>query len=231
MRLNRYLARAGIASRRAADELIKDGRVSVNGVPGELGTFVAASDVVEVDGVEVGKQRLAHVLLHKPLGVVTTARDPQGRPTVVDLVGHDVRVVPVGRLDIDTTGALVLTNDGDLAHRLAHPRYGVEKTYVADVAGAPSDDALRRLAAGVELEDGRTAPARICRLGRSRLELVLHEGRNRQVRRMCEAVGHPVRRLHRSGYAGLDLLGVEAGSWRELTPAEVERLRSLVGLG
>jgi pseudouridine synthase len=231
MRLNRYLARAGIASRRAADELIKDGRVSVNGVPGELGTFVAASDVVEVDGVEVGKQRLAHVLLHKPLGVVTTARDPQGRPTVVDLVGHDARVVPVGRLDIDTTGALVLTNDGDLAHRLAHPRYGVEKTYVADVAGAPSDDTLRRLAAGVELEDGRTAPARICRLGRSRLELVLHEGRNRQVRRMCEAVGHPVRRLHRSGYAGLDLLGVEAGSWRELTPAEVERLRSLVGLG
>jgi pseudouridine synthase len=231
MRLNRYLARAGIASRRAADELIKDGRVRVNGVPGELGTFVAASDVVEVDGVEVGKQRLAHVLLHKPLGVVTTARDPQGRPTVVDLVGHDARVVPVGRLDIDTTGALVLTNDGDLAHRLAHPRYGVEKTYVADVAGAPSDDTLRRLAAGVELEDGRTAPARICRLGRSRLELVLHEGRNRQVRRMCEAVGHPVRRLHRSGYAGLDLLGVEAGSWRELTPAEVERLRSLVGLG
>jgi pseudouridine synthase len=231
MRLNRYLARAGIASRRAADELIKDGRVSVNGVPGELGTFVAASDVVEVDGVEVGKQRLAHVLLHKPLGVVTTARDPQGRPTVVDLVGHDARVVPVGRLDIDTTGALVLTNDGDLAHRLAHPRYGVEKTYVADVAGAPSDDTLRRLAAGVELEDGRTAPARICRLGRSRLELVLHEGRNRQVRRMCEAVGHPVRRLHRSGYAGLDLLSVEAGSWRELTPAEVERLRSLVGLG
>ena len=231
MRLNRYLARAGIASRRAADELIKDGRVSVNGVLGELGTFVAASDVVEVDGVEVGKQRLAHVLLHKPLGVVTTARDPQGRPTVVDLVGHDARVVPVGRLDIDTTGALVLTNDGDLAHRLAHPRYGVEKTYVADVAGAPSDDTLRRLAAGVELEDGRTAPARICRLGRSRLELVLHEGRNRQVRRMCEAVGHPVRRLHRSGYAGLDLLGVEAGSWRELTPADVERLRSLVGLG
>jgi pseudouridine synthase len=184
-----------------------------------------------VDGVEVGKQRLAHVLLHKPLGVVTTARDPQGRPTVVDLVGHDARVVPVGRLDIDTTGALVLTNDGDLAHRLAHPRYDVEKTYVADVAGAPSDDTLCRLAAGLELEDGKTAPARIRRLGRSRLELVLHEGRNRQVRRMCEAVGHPVRRLHRSGYAGLDLLGVEAGSWRELTPDEVERLRNLVGLG
>ena len=171
------------------------------------------------------------MLLHKPLGVVTTARDPQGRPTVVDLVGHDARVVPVGRLDIDTTGALVLTNDGDLAHRLAHPRYGVEKIYVADVAGSSERRHASPARRGVELEDGRTAPARVRRLGRSRLELVLHEGRNRQVRRMCEAVGHPVRRLHRSGYAGLDLLGVEAGSWRELTPAEVERLRSLVGLG
>ena len=135
MRLNRYLARAGVASRRASDELIKAGRVSVNGRPGELNTFVAARDVVEVDGERVGKQELAHVLLHKPLGVVTTASDPDGRPTVVDLVGHESRVVPVGRLDIDTSGVLLLTNDGDLAHRLAHPRYGVEKTYVADVEG------------------------------------------------------------------------------------------------
>ena len=135
MRLNRYLARAGVASRRAADDLIKAGRVSVNGQRGELNTFVAARDVVEVDGEPVGKQELAHVLLHKPLGVVTTASDPAGRPTVVDLVGHDARVVPVGRLDIDTSGVLLLTNDGDLAHRLAHPRYGVEKTYVADVEG------------------------------------------------------------------------------------------------
>lgn len=230
MRLNRYLARAGVASRRGADELIKAGRVRVNGAVGELNTFVLSGDLVEVDGAEVGKQRLAHVLLHKPLGVVTTASDPQGRPTVVDLVGHEARVVPVGRLDIDTSGALLLTNDGDLAHRLAHPRYGVEKTYVADVEGEPSDETIRRLFEGIELEDGPTAPARVRRLGRSRLELVLHEGRNRQVRRMCEAVGHPVRRLRRTGYAGLDLQGVPTGECRELTRDEIDALRRLVGL-
>jgi pseudouridine synthase len=230
VRLNRYLARAGVASRRGADELIKAGRVRVNGAPGELNTFVRSSDVVEVDGVSVGKQALAHVLLHKPLGVVTTASDPQGRPTVVDLVGHESRVVPVGRLDIDTSGVLLLTNDGDLAHRLAHPRYLVEKTYVADVEGEPSDDAIRRLAEGVELDDGVTAPARVRRLGRSRLELVLHEGRNRQVRRMCEAAGHPVRRLRRTAYAGLDVRGVAPGEWRPLDRHEVDALRRLVGL-
>jgi pseudouridine synthase len=178
----------------------------------------------------VATQRLAHVLLHKPAGVVTTARDPLGRPTVVDLVGLDARVVPVGRLDIETTGALLLTNEGMLAHRLAHPRYLVEKTYVADVAGQPDDDVVAALARGIELEDGRTAPASVRRLGRSRLELVLHEGRNRQVRRMCEAVGHPVRRLHRPAYAGLHVRGLEPGQWRELTRPEVAALRRLVGL-
>ncbi|HEU0337478.1 MAG TPA: pseudouridine synthase [Gaiellaceae bacterium] len=225
MRLNAFLARAGVASRRGADELIKAGRVRVNGEPGRLDTYVEARDVVEVDGRRVAGQELAHVLLHKPRGVVTTARDPQGRPTVVGLVGHPLRIVPVGRLDVATTGALLLTNDGPLAHRLAHPRYGVEKTYVADVEGRPSDAALDALAAGVELEDGRTAPARIRRLGHSRVELVLHEGRNRQVRRMLEAVGHPVRRLHRSAYAGLTLAGLAPGGWRELTDAEVAALR------
>jgi pseudouridine synthase len=178
----------------------------------------------------VAKQRLAHVLLHKPAGVVTTARDPQGRPTVVGLVGHQTRIVPVGRLDADTTGALLLTNDGQLAHRLAHPRYEVEKVYVADVEGEPSEVVLRVLANGVELEDGRTAPARVRRLATSRVELVLHEGRNRQVRRMCEAVGHPVRRLHRSRYAGLTLGRMRPGEWRELTADEVAALRRLVGL-
>ena len=225
MRLNAYLARAGVASRRRADELIKAGRVRVNGEPGELNTFVTPSDVVELDGERVAAQRLAYVLLHKPAGVVTTARDPHGRPTVVDLVEHDARVVPVGRLDADTTGALLLTNDGPLAHRLAHPRYGVEKVYEVDVEGEPSDDALRRLADGVELEDGLTAPAKARRLAPGRIELTLHEGRKHQVKRMSEAVGHPVRRLHRSRYAGLHIDGLEPGRWRELSGDEVDRLR------
>ncbi len=225
MRLNAYLARAGVASRRGADELIKAWRVRVNGAPGQLNTFVEPGDVVEVDGRAVTAQPLAYVLLHKPAGVVTTARDPQGRPTVLGLVRHPARVVPVGRLDADTTGALVLTNDGRLAHRLAHPRYGVEKVYEAEVEVDPSPEALRRLADGVELDDGPTALARVRRLGGGRIELALHEGRNRQVRRMCEAVGHPVQRLHRSRYAGLDLSGLAPGAWRELTPAEVARLR------
>jgi 23S rRNA pseudouridine2605 synthase len=224
MRLNAFLARAGVASRRGADELIKAGRVTVNDVPGELNTVVGARDRVAVDGRPVARQRLAYVLLHKPAGVVTTASDPHGRPTVVELVPGEPRVVPVGRLDVDTTGALLLTNDGPLAHRLAHPRYGVEKVYDVDVEGEPDDDALRRLEEGVELEDGRTAPARARRLGRSRLELVLHEGRKHQVKRMCEAIGHPVRRLHRSRYADLALDGLAPGAWRELTRAEVESL-------
>ena len=225
MRLNAYLSRAGVASRRKADELIKAGRVRVNGEPGELNMFVAAGDVVEVDGEPVAKQRLAHVLLHKPRGVVTTASDPQGRPTVVGLVAHEVKVVPVGRLDAETTGALLLTNDGPLAHRLAHPRYGVEKVYEVETWREPDDEALRRLAEGVELEDGPTAPARVRRLGAARFELVLHEGRNRQVRRMVQAVGHRVRHLHRSVYAGLTLDGLAPGEWRELTPDELALIR------
>jgi pseudouridine synthase len=227
MRLNAFLGRAGVASRRKADELIVAGRVTVNGDPGQLNTFVSANDVVRVDGRAVTKQQLAYVLLHKPAGVVTTARDPGGRPTVVDLVGHDVRVVPVGRLDADTTGALLLTNDGALAHRLAHPRYEVDKVYDVEVEGAPSDAALRRLAEGVELDDGRTAPAEVRRLGPSRIELTVHEGRKHQVKRMCEAVGHPVGRLHRSRYATLTLDGLDPGEWRELTADEVRALREL----
>jgi 23S rRNA pseudouridine2605 synthase len=226
MRLNAFLARAGVASRRRADELIKAGRVTVNGEPGQLNSVVGARDRVEVDGLEVARQRLAYVLLHKPAGVVTTVRDPQGRPTVVALLPADPRVVPVGRLDADTTGALLLTNDGQLAHRLAHPRYGVEKTYVAQVEGEPDEDALRRLSDGVELEDGRTAPARARRLGPGRVELVLHEGRKHQVKRMLAAVGHPVTRLHRSAYAELTLEGLEPGAWRELTDREVGQLRT-----
>jgi 23S rRNA pseudouridine2605 synthase len=226
VRLNAYLARAGVASRRGADELIKAGRVLVNGEAGALNTFVETGDAVELDGRPVMPQALAYVLLHKPAGVVTTARDPQGRPTVVGLVEHPSRVVPVGRLDADTTGALLLTNDGPLAHRLAHPRYEVEKVYEADVEGRPDDDALRRLEEGVELDDGRTAPARARRLGPSRVELTIHEGRKHQVKLMLAAVGHPVLRLHRSRYAGLTVAGLGPGESRELTGAEVEMLRS-----
>ena len=230
MRLNAYLARAGVASRRKADELIKAGRVTVNGEPGQLNTFVGKHDRVELDGRPLERQALAYVLLHKPAGVVTTASDPHGRLTVVDLVAdYAVRVVPIGRLDADTTGALLLTNDGELAHRLAHPRYEVEKVYEAEVEGEPSDEALRQLEQGIELDDGRTAPGHAKRLAPSRIELSIHEGRKHQVKRMLEAVGHPVTRLHRSRYAGLTLKGLGPGDSRELTGAEVERLRSGYG--
>ena len=227
MRLNAYLARAGVASRRKADDLIKAGRVTVNGEPGQLNTFVESRDRVELDGRPLTKQRLAYVLLHKPRDVVTTARDPQRRPTVVDLVAHhEARLVPVGRLDADTTGALLLTNDGELAHRLGHPRYEVEKVYEAEVEGEPSDEALRRLDAGIDLDDGPTAPAKATRLAPNKLKLAIHEGRKHQVKRMLSAVGHPVVHLHRSRYAGLTLEGLEPGAWRELEPSEVDQLRT-----
>jgi 23S rRNA pseudouridine2605 synthase len=225
VRLNAFLARAGVASRRGADDLIKAGRVRVNGEPGQLNTFVQARDRVELDGQPVERQPLAYVLLHKPAGTVTTARDPQGRRTVVDFVDHPARVVPVGRLDADTTGALLLTNDGELAHHLAHPRYEVEKVYEAEVEGEPDDEALDRLRVGLELDDGPTAPAQARRLGPTSVEVSIHEGRKHQVKRMLAAVGHPVTRLHRSRYAGLTLDGLEPGAWRELEQPEVERLR------
>ena len=212
MRLNAYLARAGVASRRGADELIKAGRVTVNGEAGQLNTFVESRDRVQVNGHLVELQPLAYVLLHKPAGVVTTAHDPQGRRTVVDLVEHPARVVPVGRLDADTTGALLLTNDGELAHRLAHPRYEVEKVYEAEVEGEPSDEALEQLRSGIELDDGPTAPAQARGSARARVELSLHEGRKHQVKRMLAAVGHPVTSLHRSRYAGLTPEGLGPAS-------------------
>jgi 23S rRNA pseudouridine2605 synthase len=229
MRLNAWLGRAGVASRRKADELIKAGRVTVGGAPGELNTFVGAHDVVRLDGRELALERLAYVLLHKPAGVVTTASDPRGRPTVVGLVDLPERVVPVGRLDADTTGAILLTNDGGLAHRLAHPRYGVHKAYHVEVEGEPTDEALAQLAAGIELDDGPTAPARVRRLGPGRIELALHEGRKHQVKRMCAAVGHPVLRLHRARYGPLTVDGLERGCWRELNADEVAALREAAG--
>ncbi len=225
MRLNAWLARAGVASRRKADELIKDGRVTVNGEVGQLNTFVQATDEVSLDGRPLAKQPLAYVLLYKPVGAVTTASDPQGRRTVLDLVGHPSRVVPVGRLDADTTGALLLTNDGELSHRLAHPRYEVDKVYEVETWTQPSAVDLDRLRNGVELDDGPSRPAEVRRLDGARIELTIHEGRNRQVKRMFEAIGHRVRSLHRSRYGPLTLAGLEPGGWRELEPAEVESLR------
>jgi pseudouridine synthase len=228
VRLNAFIARAGVSSRRKADDLIKAGRVTVNGEPGQLNTFVGADDDVRLDGKPLTKQRVAYVLLNKPAGVVTTARDPQGRRTVVDMVSHPARVVPVGRLDAETTGALLLTNDGDLAHRLAHPRYEVDKVYEVECWSQPTDGDLQWLREGVELDDGPTSPAEVRRLDGAHIELILHEGRNRQVRRMFEAVGHRVKRLHRSRYGPLTLEGLEPGAWRELEASEVERLRSTV---
>jgi len=226
VRLNRYLAAAGLGSRRAVEQLIAAGRVEVNGEPAGLATRVDPGDDVRVDGLPVTAEPLRYVLLHKPAGVVTTSRDPQGRPTVVDLVPSAVRLFAVGRLDAETTGALILTNDGALAQRLAHPRHGVEKVYLATVQGTPGPAIARRLAAGVELEDGRTAPARVTIVRPGVLEIALHEGRNRQVRRMCEAVGHPVVALHRSGYAGLTADDLAAGAHRDLTAAEVAALQA-----
>jgi 23S rRNA pseudouridine2605 synthase len=226
MRLNAWLARAGVASRRKSDELIKAGRVTVNGEPGQLNTFVQRTDDVRLDGRSLAKQHLAYVLLHKPAATVTTASDPQGRATVVDLVDLPTRVVPVGRLDADTTGALLLTNDGELAHRLAHPRYEIDKVYEVETWQQPTPAQLDALRSGVALDDGPTAPAAVRRLDGARIELTIHEGRNRQVRRMLEAVGHRVRRLHRSRYAHLTLEGLEPGAWRLLEPFEVERLRA-----
>ena len=226
MRLNAYLARAGVASRRGADELIKAGRVRVNGEPGQLNTFVAGSDRVEVDGRQVAKQRLAHLLLHKPAGVVTTASDPQGRPTVVDLVAERAARRPgrPARRRHDRRAA------ADERRRARAPARAPALRRREDLRrrGRGHADARRRsraLEQGVELDDGRTAPAKARRLGPNTVELTIHEGRNRQVKRMFDAVGHPVARLHRSVYAGLTLEGLEPGAWRELEPSEVERLR------
>jgi 23S rRNA pseudouridine2605 synthase len=233
-RLQKILAQAGLGSRRASEELIAAGRVRVNGEVATLGTRAdPETDVIEVDGAVVGvRQGLVHYLLNKPAGVVTTARDPQGRPAVVDLVPAEPRVYPVGRLDADTEGLLLLTNDGELAHRLTHPSFGVDKEYLAGVAGTPSRGAVRRLREGVELDDGPTAPAKVSLVDEHTLRITIHEGRNRQVRRMCEAVGHPVQRLVRVRIGPLADRRLAPGAWRPLTQAEVRDLeRAAAGGG
>jgi 23S rRNA pseudouridine2605 synthase len=229
-RLQKVLARCEVGSRRACEELIRAGRVRVNGVVAELGARVdPEADLVEVDGVAIGiRPGLVHYLLNKPAGVLTTASDPFGRPTVLDLVPDRPRVVPVGRLDLETEGLLILTNDGELTQRLTHPSFGIEKEYLAHVEGTPSRGALRRLREGVELEDGVTAPAKVSLLGPGLVRLTIHEGRNRQVRRMCAAVGHPVRRLARVRIGPLRDSHLAPGEWRPLTVAEVRSLEAAV---
>lgn len=226
VRLQKVLAQAGLGSRRVCEDLIDRGRVKVNGERADLGRRVDPEhDVVEVDGAQIGvKAGLVHYLLNKPAGVVTTASDPQGRPTVVELVPDDPRVFPVGRLDVDSEGLLLLTNDGDLTHRLTHPSFGVEKEYLVAVQGEPHRGALRRLREGIELEDGMTAPAKVASMGDSLLRITIHEGRNRQVRRMCEAIGHPVLRLVRSRIGPLTDRTLAPGAWRALTQDEVRGL-------
>ncbi len=228
MRLAKYLALAGVASRRASEEIVRSGRVTVGGVAVcDPARDVVPDDTVALDGIPVHpvSERVVYAL-HKPPGVVSTARDPQGRPTVVGLLPDHRRLYPVGRLDADSTGLILLTNDGDLAHRLIHPRFEVPKTYRAQVANPPvRASAVRALRAGVELEDGPTAPARVRRLGAGALEITIHEGRKRQVRRMCEAVGHPVRSLQRTAFGPLTLGSLPAGRWRRLSEAEVATLR------
>ena len=235
-RLQKVLAQAGLGSRRACEVLIEEGRVEVNGEVAPLGRRVDPEhDRVTVDGVTIPvRPGLVYYLLNKPAKVVTTAQDPEGRPTVVDLVPSEPRVFPVGRLDWDTEGLLLLTNDGDLAHGLTHPSRGVPKTYLAEVAGVPSRAALRALREGVDLDDGRTAPAgaRITQTTPTgtALEIVIHEGRNRQVRRMCEAVGHPVRRLVRTRFGPLRDHRLPPGQWRALSPVEIRALYAAIQL-
>ena len=229
-RLQKVLARAGYGSRRVCEDLIIAGRVRIDGVVATIGDRVDPSTVrLEVDGALAPvAPGLVHYLLNKPAGVVTTASDPEGRRTVLDLVPPTPRVFPVGRLDKGTEGLLLLTNDGALAFDLTHPSKGVEKEYLAQVSGDPSPAVIRQLREGVALEDGITAPAKVARVSEGLVRITIHEGRNRQVRRMCDAVGHPVERLVRTRIGGVGDATLKPGTWRELTFKEVARLASAV---
>ena len=234
-RLQKVIAQAGIASRRKAEQLIVEGKVKVNGeVVTELGTKVSDSDKIEVEGIPVEREEKVYFLLYKPRGVISSVRDDKGRKTVIDFFPHvDKRIYPIGRLDYDTSGLLLLTNDGEFANLLMHPRYKIKKTYIAKLKGIPPRPALKQLEKGVELEDGMTAPAKVKFLSGDRkkntaiVEITIHEGRNRQVRRMFEKIGYPVLKLRRERFAFLTLQGLNAGEFRELSPHEVKQLREL----
>jgi len=226
-RLQKVLARAGLGSRRVCEKLIVEQRVTVNGELAELGEKVdPETSQIEVDGLKIGvRQDLVYYLLNKPVGVITTSKDPQERSTVVDLVPTHPRVFPVGRLDADTEGLILLTNDGDLTNYLTHPSFGIEKEYLVQVEAKPSRSAIRELRQGVELDDGITAPAKVSLVDEKLIKIVIHEGRNRQVRRMCESVGHPVKRLIRSRIGPIVDRSLHPGSFRELTNQELKSIR------
>ncbi len=234
-RLQKVIAQAGIASRRKSEELIKEGRVKVNGkVVTELGTKVSSSDRVEVNEIQIEREAPVYFLLYKPRGVISSVSDDKGRKTVTDFFSDlKVRIYPVGRLDYDTSGLLVLTNDGEFANLLMHPRGEIEKVYVVKTKGIPAKENLRKLEKGIKLEDGKTAPAKVKLISLDKkkntaiVEIAIHEGRNRQVRRMFEAIGNEVMKLKRERYGTLTLAGLKAGEARELTPHEVKQLRAL----
>ncbi|TLS35632.1 pseudouridine synthase [Pseudalkalibacillus caeni] len=233
-RLQKVIAQAGVTSRRKAEQLIKEGKVKVNGkVVTELGTKVSPNQKIEVNGIPVEREEPVYFLFYKPTGVISSVKDDKGRKTVIDYFGEiEQRVFPVGRLDYDTSGILILTNDGDFANLLMHPRYHVEKVYVAKIEGIPTKETIIKLQKGVQLDDGKTskAKARILSIDKKKkraiVELTIHEGKNRQVRRMFDAVGHPVMKLKRERYGFLDLQGLNPGEFRELKPIEVKHLRN-----
>nr|WGD91817.1 23S rRNA pseudouridine(2605) synthase RluB [Bacillus subtilis] len=238
-RLQKVIAHAGVASRRKAEELIKEGKVKVNGkVVTELGVKVTGSDQIEVNGLKVEREEPVYFLLYKPRGVISAVQDDKGRKVVTDFFKNiPRRIYPIGRLDYDTSGLLLLTNDGEFANKLMHPKYEIDKTYVAKVKGIPPKEPLRKLERGIRLEEGKTAPAKAKALSLDKkkqtsiIQLTIHEGRNRQVRRMFEAIGHEVIKLKREEYAFLNLRGLHTGDARELTPHEVKRLRALADHG
>ncbi|OKL38020.1 pseudouridine synthase [Domibacillus mangrovi] len=238
-RLQKVIAQAGIASRRKAEQLIEEGKVSVNGKKiTELGTKVGLNDEVKVEGVPIERERKVYYLFYKPRGIISAVTDDKNRKTVVDYFPHvEERIFPVGRLDYDTSGLLLMTNDGEFANLMTHPRYQMDKTYIVKTEGIVERHLLKRIMSGLQLEDGKTAPAKVKELAidrkknRSLLEVTIHEGRNRQVRRMFETIGHPVQKLRRERFAHLTLHGLNAGEYRELTAHEVKQLRTLAETG